>query len=97
MAFGKSTMSRTQVQLWYNRFQKGRDDINDDACSGHLSISITNENIEAAKKIISDNYHYYEVTNDVSIPFGSCQAIFTDVLDMKYAAANIVPKLLNFE
>ena len=29
--------------------------------------------------------------------FGSCQAIFTDVLGMKCAAAKIVPKLLNFE
>ena len=29
---------------------------------------------------------------DIGISFGSCQAIFTDVLDTK-----IVPKLLNFE
>ena len=29
--------------------------------------------------------------------FGSCQAIFTDISDMKPAAAKIVPKLLNFE
>ena len=28
---------------------------------------------------------------------GSCQAIFTDVLAMKHAAAKIVPKLLNFK
>ena len=29
--------------------------------------------------------------------FGSCQAIFTDVLGMKREAVKIVPKLLNFE
>ena len=29
--FGESTMSRTQVQLWYNRFKEGREVINDDA------------------------------------------------------------------
>ena len=29
--------------------------------------------------------------------FGSCQAIFTDVLGMKRGAAKIVPKLQNFE
>ena len=31
VAFGESTISRTQVQLWYNRFKKGREDVNDDA------------------------------------------------------------------
>ena len=31
MAFGESTMSRTQVQLWYNGFKEGREDVNDDA------------------------------------------------------------------
>ena len=38
-----------------------------------------------------------EVGDDVGISFGSCQAIFTDVLGMKRASAKIVLKLLNFE
>ena len=38
-----------------------------------------------------------EITDDVRISFGSCQAIFTDVLGMKSAAVKIVLKLLNFE
>ena len=38
-----------------------------------------------------------EVADDVGISFGSCQAIFTNVLVMKCAAAKIIPKLLNFE
>ena len=33
MKFGVSTMSRTQDQLWYNRFNEGREDINGDARS----------------------------------------------------------------
>ena len=41
MAFGESTISRTQVQLWYNRFKEGREDINDDARPGRLSTSTT--------------------------------------------------------
>ena len=28
--FGKSTMSRTQVQLWCNRFNEVREEVNDD-------------------------------------------------------------------
>ena len=38
-----------------------------------------------------------EVAEDVGISFGSCQAIFMDVLGMKWTAAKIVPKLLNFK
>ena len=56
VAFGVSTMSRTQVQLCYNRFEEGREDVNDDARSGRSSTSAANEKtlIEAVKKMIVD-------------------------------------------
>ena len=38
-----------------------------------------------------------DVADNFGISFGSCQAIFTDLLDIKRAAVKIVPKLLNFE
>ena len=50
VAFGKSTVSRTQVQLWYNRFKEDRDDVNDDARPGSPCSSTTDENIEAGKE-----------------------------------------------
>ena len=31
VAFGVSIMSRTQIQLWYNGFREGREDVKDDA------------------------------------------------------------------
>ena len=63
LRFSKSTMSRIQVQLWYNRFKEGRDVVNDDA----------DENIEAGKKICLDNSRIAirEVADDVGISFGS--------------------------
>ena len=98
VSFGKSTISRTQVQLWYNRFKEGRKDINDNARPSRPSTSTTDENIEAVKKMISDNrgISIRDVADDVGILFGSCQAIFTNILGMKRSAAKIVPKLLNF-
>ena len=51
VAFGESTMSRTQVQVQYNWFKKGRD-VNDNACPGSSSTSTTDKNTEAVKKII---------------------------------------------
>ena len=62
-------MSRTQAQLWYNRFKEDRED--------------GDENIDAVNKMIL----YRGVADDVAISFGSCQAIFTDVLGMKREAA----------
>ena len=55
VAFGESTMSRTQIQLWYNRFQEGRKAVNDDARPSRQSRSTTDGNIEAVKKMILDN------------------------------------------
>ena len=76
MAFGESTISRTQVQLWYNGFKEGQEYINDDIGPGHPSSSTTDENIEAVKKMI-----FGDVVDDVGISFGLCKAIFTDLKD----------------
>ena len=99
VAFGASTMNRTQVQLWYNRFKEGREDVKDNARPGRPSTSATDDNIEAAKKMISDNRRITitEVADDVVISSSSCQAIFADVVGMKYAPEKIIPKLQNFE
>ena len=55
--------------------------------------------MKAVKKMILDNRRIAirEIANDIGISFGSCQAIFTDVLGTKCTAAQIVSKLLNFE
>ena len=93
VAFGESTMSRTQVQL------EGRENVTENARPGRPITSTSDENIEAVKKIILDNYRITirEVAANVGISFGLCQAIFTDVLGMKRVAAKIFPKLQNFE
>ena len=51
--FGESTMSRTQVELCYNRFKEGREDVNHDARFGLLNALTTHENIEAMIKMIN--------------------------------------------
>ena len=91
VAFDESTTSRTQIQLWYNGFKEGREDVNDYASPGSQSTSTTNGNIEAVKKIILNNCRIIirEVADDDGISIGSCQAILTDVLGMKRAAAKI--------
>ena len=94
-----STMNRTQVQLWYNRFKKGGEDVNDDARSGSpVWTSTSDENVEAVKKMFLDNRRIIirEVADNVGISFGSSQAIFAEFLGIKRASPQIFPKLLNF-
>ena len=75
---------------------------NDDARPYRPRTSTTAENIKAVKNLILDNRRNtireaYGSAHVVGISFGSCQAIFTDVLGMIRAAVKIGPKLLNFE
>ena len=75
VVFGESTISRTQVQLWYSRFKEGREDVTIDArpcCPCTLTID---ENIEAVKKMILDNHRITirKIVDEVGIFFGSCQ------------------------
>ena len=49
VAFDESTMNRTQVQLQYNRFKEGSEDVNDDASPVRPSTSTTDENIEGVE------------------------------------------------
>ena len=74
VAFGEYTLSRTQVQLWYNRFKERREDVNDDARPGRPNTSTTDENIEAIKKLISGEVSncFREVADDFGISFGLC-------------------------
>ena len=61
---------------------------------GRPSTSTADDNIEAVKKILHNRRIIIRGFVNDGISFG--QAIFTDVLDIKRAAAKIVPKLLHF-
>ena len=67
-------MSRIQVQLCYNWFEKGRQDVNDDASPSCSSASTTYENIEAVMKIILVNSRIAikEVADNVGISLSLC-------------------------
>lgn len=98
-AFGNNTMSQPRVYEWYKRFQEGREDIEDDARSGRPSSSTNDENVKKIKAIVLANRRITirEAAEEIGISYGSCEAIFTNVLNMKRVAAKFVPKLLNFQ
>ena len=68
VAFGEPSMSRTQAELWYNRFKEGREDVNNDARSTRTSKN--DETIEAMQKMILDNRRItVKQDDDVGISF----------------------------
>ena len=89
VAFGEPTMSRTQVQLSYIRFKEDQEDFNNDVRPFRPSTSTTHENSDAVKKMILDmrRITIRVDSDDVRILIGSCQPIFTNVLDMNRMAA----------
>ena len=69
MAFGESTMNRTQVQLWYNLSKESRGDVDDVACPGRPTTSTIDKNFEAVKRMILSDSRITnrEVSGDVGI------------------------------
>ena len=68
-AYGDSSMSKTRVYEWYKRFQDGREDVEDDERPGRPSTSITDENVEKVKEMVTSDRRIIirEVADDVGI------------------------------
>ncbi|XP_025152971.1 putative uncharacterized protein FLJ37770 [Harpegnathos saltator] len=69
----------------YKRFRKGREDIEDGARSGRPSTSTSDENVGKIEEIVLANRRITirEVAEEIGISYGSCEAIFTNALNMK--------------
>ncbi|XP_025153825.1 putative uncharacterized protein FLJ37770 [Harpegnathos saltator] len=84
-AFDDDTISQPRVHEWYERFQEGREDIEDDARSGRPSTSTSDENVEKVKETVLANRSITirEVAEEIGTSYGSCEAIFTNVSNIK--------------
>ena len=51
--YGDDCMSRTQVYMWFTRFENGRDDLNDDPRPGRPEASSRAELVEKVREIIA--------------------------------------------
>ena len=99
VAYGETTLDRSNIYRWYKMFSEGREDVNDKDHAGRPSTSTTDENIGEVKKIVLANRQITvrEVNEDLNISIGSCHLIFTEDLGMKQVAVKFVPKLPNFD
>ena len=95
-AFGEDCLSQAVVYQWFRRFKEGRGSFKDDPRPGRPSTSRNEEMIaQVQEKIRADRrLTIREISDEMNISFGSCQAILTEDLGMRRVAAKFVPRLL---
>lgn len=59
VAFGESSMNKTNIYKWHTHFQEGHEDVEDDEHSGRPSTSTTDDNVESLSEslLIMLAYH----------------------------------------
>ena len=84
-AFGEDSLSQAVVYQWFRRFKEGCDSFKYDQRSGKPSTARTEEMIAQVKeKIHADRrLTIREISDEMNMSFGSCQAILTEDLRMK--------------
>ena len=52
-AYGDATLSRTMVFKWHKAFKEGRENVEDDPCSGRPISSTNDQNVEMVRAVIA--------------------------------------------
>ncbi|CAK9817813.1 Protein GVQW3 [Anthophora plagiata] len=78
LAYGDSTVLKTQAYEWYKKLKEGRTVVDDLPRSGRPSTSVTDETIEKFQKIVHENRRVSirEIAADIGVSFGSVQSRF---------------------
>ena len=106
-AYGESAINKKRVYEWYEHFQDGRKDVEDDERPGRPSTSTTDENLEKVKEMVMNDRRITirEVADDVGISIGSCHEIcgktihafcttITHLLTLHFSFVNFWPKTI---
>jgi len=96
-AFGEQALSQARTFEWFKHFKDGRESVEDDKHSGRPSTCTTPEMIVKVCEVILEDKRQTinDVCNHVGLPYGSCQCILVDELNVRRIAAKFVPRLLN--
>jgi len=52
-AYGDATLSRTMVCNWHKAFKEGRENVEDDPCSGRPVLSTNDKNVEVVRAVMA--------------------------------------------
>lgn len=97
--FGNEAPSRTSVYRWYSEFQRGRDRLTDNPREGRPKTAVTQENIEAVRKMITEDRHvtYREIQASLGISGTPINEILHKELGVRKLISRWIPHLLTEE
>ena len=97
--YGSAAMSRAIVYRWYARFGDRREDVKDDARSGHPSPARTDENVESVCHLLTEDRHttLQMIADYLSIGKETVRLIVTENLGKRKLCARFVPHALTKE
>ncbi|CAK1598303.1 unnamed protein product [Parnassius mnemosyne] len=84
-AFGDEAPSKTTIYRWFAEFQRGRVKLSDDPCQGRPKTAVTQENVDAVRKLVEEDRHvtYREIQATLDIGMSQIQIILHEQLGVK--------------
>ena len=97
--FGDGCLSLARTFEWYKRFKEGRTSVDDDPRSGRPLASRNYDSVTRAREIIRVNRRstVREISAEVGMSYGTCQAILREDLNMRRVSAKFVPHVVTIE
>ena len=96
--FGDSSVSRATVYNWYAKFNRGRGHFKDEFRAGRPRSTVTLENIEAVRQLITVDPHitytYQQIQDNLQIGSAATESILHDYLGLRKMTCRRVPHFL---
>ncbi|UYV82478.1 hypothetical protein LAZ67_21002387 [Cordylochernes scorpioides] len=94
-----TSLSRSRTFEWFSRFQKGRENVNDDQHTGRPRSLRCEENKLKIKELIKSNRRIYikDLSSETGLSVGLCHQIVTKDLDMIRTSSKFFPRILTEE
>ena len=98
-AYSSTAMSCANVYRWYAHFRDRREDVKDDARSGHPSTARTDENVESVHCLLTEDHHatLQVIADRLNIREETVRRIVTEDLGKRKICARFVPHALTTE
>ncbi|CAH2020833.1 unnamed protein product [Acanthoscelides obtectus] len=97
--FGKEAPHQSAFFRWYGEFKRGRVSFSDDPRVGAPKTAVTQENVDAVRKLIIEDRHvtYREIEASLKISKTSIQKILHEELGVRKLVSRWIPHLLTEE
>ncbi|CAH1989497.1 unnamed protein product [Acanthoscelides obtectus] len=97
--FGNEAPHQSTISRWYGEFKRGRVSLSDDSRVGAAETAVTQENVDAVRKLIIEdgNVTYREIEASLKILKTSTQTILNEELEVRKLVSRWIPHLLTEE